>query len=234
MIIGHLLPSDGDALRNCNLTCRAWVHASRSQNFKFVTVNHVHDLRFCFDISQQSPSIAKYIRNIVLDYEADDYEKTPTPLKFTAEELRMLASIVVQMVRLDYFGIYGSLDKVYWPDAAAFRLPRITSVLKLDISDIQFPDMESLTALFGSLPNVQSVTAKALWIGTRDDDLMDSTPSIEPIMPNLNILDVQYINRSGPFQLLFSSHAQEVHVELDSDEDIAHFCPIFLDSTAAT
>lgn len=209
---------DGETLKNCSLTCRAWLPASRARLFEFVQFGHPKDILSFSGILRQSPCLACYVRT--LEIVAFD-ECVP----YSDEDLDALRTIVASMDRVQCLYLTG--DALSFPFLDC--LPRMDSVLELNVYHADFDDIGSYTGLFAALPNVEDVDINTISAPMSDDELIPLLV-VAPKLRGVRLSD----GCLGAYAPLLPSALVHLTISVSNLRDLRQFCSVLYQSNAAS
>jgi len=156
------LPDDEKTLRCCSLTCRAWLHASRTGLFHDVRIRRRYNFRGFSALLQQSPYIGDYVRRFEMELIT-----VPVASILPPADQDALYTILSSIRNVEHLIRCGP-----FPLEASAWMPRMESGLEADLRRLDFFTSHDFVVLLYSVCNLTKLTI--WWL-----DLPSSVVSIQ-------------------------------------------------------
>jgi hypothetical protein len=145
-ILQYLCDSPSD-LRACALVCKAWVAPSRAHLFYKIEVNYDRDPTSArpYQVIQQTPSLAVYVRELEVEYECITREAQETVVELLPlfTRLRKLVLSYIEWTDLERKGYHPVLAL---PTLTHLELTDVILEKREDFEDLIHPHLKWLTA----------------------------------------------------------------------------------------
>jgi len=160
-IIDHLR-SDKPALYACSLTCRSWVHASRSHIFSKIDLYPWNFLNF-LEVLQSSTSPGRHVRQLILNEGRGRFEVEP---RWTSGAAPVLAACLPGLKQLCIRQMqWDLLDQA----AQAGIIAGFKNVENLDLHHANFPTLAQTFEFISSFPSLNELSCDVVyWPRTED------------------------------------------------------------------
>ncbi|KAI1794828.1 hypothetical protein LXA43DRAFT_882924 [Ganoderma leucocontextum] len=151
------------SIRNCSLTCRAWVPRSRFHLFGAVQITTGSALDAVLDYFQTNPHMRPLVRSLAT---------APTPTERTrllgtypASLIRMLPNLRRWEMRAPLVDAKNHPPKVFFHRTTLIQL-RCSPITELHVSSIHFPSQGEFVRLISSIPLLRVLQCSDVHFGT--------------------------------------------------------------------
>lgn len=229
--LAHDRRASKSALRNCSLTCRAWLPPSRARIFEKVDLEkraHIHSF---YEILRPSHYLGSYVRTFGLSFIQEDLRVDEGDIVLTGEEISILQSTLpaLQCVqRLNFSSIF-----MVWP--AALQVPLMDHVTTLCVA-VYFPGAEHFAFLLTCVPNVERIIVRdpeTVSSGSPINSLPKPADPMPVLAPKLHSVTLRGVCQATTLFPLFSLSPQLLLIGFSCIADVEMFCAAFRYSNAA-